>query len=649
MKKCVLYSMLSFALATLCCTSCSNRTISFKGDYPDPVIIEMTDKDGVAYKIEAVEGQVCVWTNDNISPRNIRKAIQKAGGKVVAQIPKYGYYLVEIPMTELHNFMAILSAVEGVEQVYPNMTFEACSADSYVLDTYHPDTTDLAPHGVMVEYAMAEFDNTSFRRAFNIGNKDENSICTSDKKSTSCVNTEFFALDTISHLAGASPIIINMSYGASLPKRFNEEGKRVHYYWRDATKEEKKSYQESYLSITRTKIRNLKPMDGKDFVVVVAAGNTGVKEFDKYVISYLRQNLTPEEIAVVEKHFLFVTADESKRAGKYLKEYNQYKSLVRQHPRNSTYKSNRDKAYRQYDSFNRYSNEMESGHYDPWVTSVDLSDFVYDGKEKRGTSFAAPRAAGMLSSVINETDLSGAEVLAVAKEVTYKYRKLTKETLLEAAKQKKENPDNGYTRFGALLYRLVPDEASGLEKLELRNTVDVKIRVRGTLLNTIARHDDENVIEIDELIEPRATVFVEGFIENECTITSVDAESDPQRSTTNSQTPEQVVRSFLIASVTGDMVTVKACTTSDIYQEAMFEYQQMKHQLSSKNRAKAEQAIRDMNMQTIETGENRVAVKLNRNGRRMSYYLRNNNGKWLIYDYAIGNTHVPKNMRRRYR
>lgn len=111
--------------------------------------------------------------------------------------------------------------------------------------------------------------------------------------------------------------------------------------------------------------------------------------------------------------------------------------------------------------------------------------------------------------------------------------------------------------------------------------------------------------------------------------------------------PEQVAREFFIASACGDMATIRACATPDIYEEAMQEYQELKHQLTPSNRARAEQAYRNIDVQTIEIAENKVVVKLNNNGRRLSYYLSYSNGQWLIYDYAVGNMHVPKNMRRR--
>lgn len=378
----------------------SDKAFAFKGEYPNAVPVDMIDDDGTPYIIEAIEGQVCVWFDEGVSFKTARKSIRLSGGKIVAQIPDKGYYLAKAPTDRVQLFLDKIEREPNVDWAYPNMLSYPCVVNNYILDNFYSNKKDVdtTPHGLVVQKALQEYGSNIPLKPYNIGNKNGRSMCTTKKLGDMCVNSEFFALDSISMLTNNGPIFINMSYGPSLPERKNPNGDSEYYRWNMATKEEKRAYQIGYQKTIKKTIQNLKPLEGKDYVVVVAAGNEGVKSFDEDIITYLRKSLTSEELEVMDKHFLLVTAAEKEKGNRY------------------------------------YSNEMEANHYDPWVTQVDISNFKYKGKKWNGTSFAAPRAAGILSSVANEKNLTGAEVLKYARETTLNSRDhhtLTYESLKE--------------------------------------------------------------------------------------------------------------------------------------------------------------------------------------------------------------------------
>lgn len=439
--------------------SSSDQAYPFEREYPDAVTVELVDDEGVPYTVEAIEGQVCVWFNENVSFRDAKRSIKELGGTIVAQVPDFGYYLVEIPVNNVQEFITNINNVPGIERAFPNMISYACSANAYILDNYFPgmDQTDTTPHGVKVQFALQEYGKNVSLRTFNIGQKNGKNTCKEDKLSTICINTEFFALDTISMLNNDGPIFINMSYGPALPKRETSDGKPEKYYWDSATKKEREKYQFFYINSIQKTIQNLKTLEGKDYIVVIAAGNEGVKFFNENIISYLRKNLHKKDLEIMDRHFLLVTADETNRVEKYKYQMNRAKIKLDEAIFNNKESLEKDWKIKKdkYEFYKTYSNEMEDGHYDPWVTKVDISDFEYKGKERAGTSYAAPRVVGILSSVANEKNITGVEVLELAREVTKRDKVLTKEALLQAANDKKTVSSKEVTIEGVLNMHLL--------------------------------------------------------------------------------------------------------------------------------------------------------------------------------------------------
>lgn len=466
---CVGWVVLTIVLTLLIFKHGSDKAFAFKGEYPDAVVVNMLKEDGIPYTIEAIEGQVCVWFEEGVPYKTAKQSIKVLGGRIVAQIPENGYYLVEVPADKVQIFLKRITKENFVDWAYPNMISYSSAVNNYILDNYYPNMTrknkDTTPHGKVVQKALEEYGLNIPLRSFNIGDKNGKNLCKKELGNV-CVNSEFFALDTISSLYYNSPIFINMSYGPSLPEHIIN-GKTQSYYWDEATDREQSDYQNYYVNALKKTIMNLKPLEGKDYVVVVAAGNEGVKSFAGSIIAYLRKELTDYEKETMDKHFIIVTAGEEKRADYYSgieEDYkNKYDKAVRYNRQDLVvhYDTMWHNAREHVHFIRTYSNEMEIGLYDPWVTKVDISDFKYEGKDWYGTSFAAPRATGILSSVANEMNLTGLEILEFAREVTKRDGELTKEALLETAKNKKKDSSKEITIEGVLRMYLLNSSGGG--------------------------------------------------------------------------------------------------------------------------------------------------------------------------------------------
>lgn len=589
----------------------------FEGVYPPVVEIEITADNGKSYTIEAIEGHVCVWFRDGTSFQTIETSIKQLGGKIVAQIPRNGYFLVEVPKNEVRSFLLRIKATQNVRNAYPNMVYCPNIAYDYVLDNYYPDDRymayDTIPHGEIVEFALTEYGNKSPLKSFNIGTNNGRNLCNDSSLISSdgsvCVNSEVFALDSISQLPNDGPIVINMSYGTPLPKRKDQKDNEK-YYWKDATDNEKSTYKYWYAQMLKGKINHLNPLLDKnlDFIVVVSAGNEGVKEYDEAILSYLRssEGLEPYEREIVDKHFIFVTAGEERRVEWFKNEHEKYKQKYEQILQSgrsdidtTKYRKYVEYLYNESIAYGRYSNEVSAGHYDPWATKVDISDFEHKGWKRRGTSFSAPRASRILSSIINETNLSGADVLKLAREVTRRDGELTHDALLKAAKKYAES----------------------------------------------LRSNQESSQPPKQTPQPTPRPTPRPF-PNPSPNPPVVGESETPSYSYRAKSAEDAVRKMNLALIDHDYSTVRALTTDDLYEEIMMEHYAGMDKLDDTAKRKARAALQNMPAQTIKTGQNTVVVRFKANGGQVDYYVRYEDG-WKCFDYAIGGVHVPRSMRHR--
>lgn len=468
------------------------KDIYFTDNYP-PVAQVTFEQNGYSRSIEAVQGQVMVYFADEVSHREALRAIKKAGGKVVAQIPKAHYYLVSIVVGGESTFMQDVQFHAVTEYVYPNAVSYPCMAKPHVIDNFNTKLENYgASHGKIVKYAIEECGTTAAVSTFDAGIKGTHSL----NRNETIQNLETLLSDN----SRDDALVINLSFGPPL------EGN----YWDEASSSAKKEYISDYINEIVEYLKLIKEYDDKDFVIVKAAGNEGVKMFGKELIAPLYKALEKEHLSdIMTHHFLLVTAEDTRE------------QLVCPTDKACTMKE----AVNYYE---RYSNEMEKGRSHSWVTKVDISDFKYNEQDVPGTSIASPRAACFISSVANSKDMKVTEVLKYVRKATKQAPDhiLTKELLEKAIEEEKnkENTEGGYKKNGCLKYRLVKDNSTDMERLELHNTCDEDISVTGYLLNKIAPHGGDNTLDFETVVHAKGTEYVDGFVENECTITSVEKE-----------------------------------------------------------------------------------------------------------------------------
>lgn len=497
------------------------KDVYFTGNYP-PVAQVTFEQNGYSRSIEAVQGQVMVYFADEVSHREALRAIKKAGGKVVAQIPKAHYYLVGTDVGGESMFMQEVQFHAATEYVYPNAVSYPCMAKPHVIDNFNTKLENYgASHGKIVKYAIEECGTTAAVSTFDAGIKGTRYM----NNNMVIQNLE----EVLSDNTHESAHVINLSFGPSLI------GKN---YWNNASVSAKKEYVVDYINDIVKYIELTKVHNDKDFVIVIAAGNEGVKSFGKEIIVPLYDSLKKKNLVdIMNRHFLLVAAEDTREGWTC--------------PTNDS--CTWEEAVKYY--YNEYSNELEKGRSHPWVTKVDISDFKYKGKDMPGTSFASPRAACFISSVANSKDMEVTEVLKYVRKATKQSPDhiLTQELLEKVIEEEKnkENTESDYKKKGCLKYRLVKDTSTDKERLELRNTCDEDIRVIGYLLNKIAPHEGDNTLDFETVVRAKGTEYVDGFVENECTITSVEKVEKKTSKPTNSTDPTSKQGNSIPASLVG--------------------------------------------------------------------------------------------------
>lgn len=451
-----------------------------------PALVNFT-VDGENYSVEAIPGEIVIVFDDDVSYYKAKRIIRKCGGKIIAQIPEIQYYVASVDFGEEDAF--IRQVRDQVDNLYisPNIVSTFCMARPMVIDNFrHVDSDYNATHGQMVQY--------SFKK----GSGSNTSI---DTFNASIKNSEYIGVYSVcSHLhtilkemsKDNSPII-NLSMGPGLA--FHDR------YWDDAPVLTKKLYRfQSFLEIYEL-LWIVRKYDDRDFVIIKSLGNEGVKDYEKEILQPLLDNLSGSEKDILDRHFLLVAAKD--------------------------------------DYYTTYSNEMAPGTYNSLITTADISDMRFNRRRMHGTSFSSPRVAGYISKIMNDYDISAVEALQYAKQATkqdpnhllsYKdYDNIVKQ---EVKQVQKHNPnengvtsskyENEYHINGCLKYRLVKDNSTDVERLELRNTCDEDIRVTGYLLNKVALHGGDNTLDFDEIVTANRPKYIDGFVENKCTITSVE-------------------------------------------------------------------------------------------------------------------------------
>lgn len=126
---------------------------------------------------------------------------------------------------------------------------------------------------------------------------------------------------------------------------------------------------------------------------------------------------------------------------------------------------------------------------------------------------------------------------------------IDKATLQVEQQTNSTSEQNDYKYFGVLAYRLV-SMVDDFETLELVNTSDKDIRVVGYLQNAIASRDGDNRLDFDIIITANQTRYVNGYIANECVISSVEnyeeeVNKDQSGSVQTSNMPDEYVEQYV--------------------------------------------------------------------------------------------------------
>jgi len=433
-------------------------------DGPEPTIATVTlEENGVSYDVEAAEGQVIVIFEESVSHRKAVKILKNNNATIVAQIPDVQYYLVEVPAGKEAQFFSQLKKYPEIDYVYPNIIDEVCSVEPYVLDNF-----SCSDHGKRVMDMMGNSTLDFVKIDLGI-----------DKRHVS--GDEQALILSLANLRDDGSAVLNMSFGPSRSKNVFRKQEEI-----------MKSYRKAYIEELKGYVDIAKRFDDKDFVIVKSTGNQGVKNLEDG-IDELINLLDSEERAVFERHFILVSA----------KDDNKFTNMAGDYP-----------------------NDVSLGKYNKMVTKVDISDMTAQDAHWSGTSFSSPRAAGFITTVANSNNMKVTDVLEYVRKATKKAPDhiLTQELLEKVIEEetKKDNSESEYKSYGCLKYRLIKNNELEDERLELRNTCDEDIRVTGYLLNTIAPHGGENTIDFETIIRADRTEYVDGFLENECTIKSVE-------------------------------------------------------------------------------------------------------------------------------
>jgi len=383
------------------------RDILFTGEYPPVKTITYTEN-GESYDIEAVSGHVLMFFTDGTSHSKSKKLIEQYGGKIIEQMPKYDYYLVEVSAGAENSFITQMRQEQSVEYVflntvsYPNAVYiidHFNGEDSHgkkVRDVYEKnrasgsknniyEMSGSATLGESVEYSISNFMEIGGDYAI------ANATC---KR----------LLQIMDNADETELVLINRSLGFSLfPKRT---------LYSDVSTSKQKSYRKSYeLGLEKFASCFMKiEKNGKtNFLLLNASGNEGVYNLDVLVLNEL---LNTKKADILQRHLILVNA---------VDDWNKKSKGIRYS--NNTLKKN------------------------DLTTTIDISDPTIES----GTSFAAPKLLGWIDKITNEYDcLNAQDVLQIIRKVTpvnskqaLNYNDLEKEAkniaINKGCEQEKEN------------------------------------------------------------------------------------------------------------------------------------------------------------------------------------------------------------------
>ena len=149
----------SIIVAIFTFVSCNNSSndFYFEGEYPPVKAITITE-DGKEYNIEAVSGHVLIYFQEYVSYSEIKKLIKQYGGKIIEQMPKFDYYLVEVTEGAESSFILQMQQEPSVEYVFLNTVSSAQSV--HIIDGFYDGDCPKMNHGNEVRKTFERFRST---------------------------------------------------------------------------------------------------------------------------------------------------------------------------------------------------------------------------------------------------------------------------------------------------------------------------------------------------------------------------------------------------------------------------------------------------------------------------------------------------------
>ena len=364
----------------------NNNNSSSKGKTEEePLVIRnvQLQEDGETYSVPAVEGQLMIMFDEDMSHEESTKILEEKGLSIISSIPELNYYLIQVPVGEEGQYFSQLNDNNLVDYVYPNMIEYFCSASAYALDDYK--YTD---HGRRVSKMLTGCDSMMDKAGCdplvnleekNVAFKDANNELKADTwKKTEALDSILFSHSTLPASSNGK-VVINLSIGTALYNKYRKY-ERVLWNDDDVTESNRKSYVKRYISRLKELINLVKKYDKVDFVIVNSAGNEGMKQLET-IIDELIYELNLEDRKVFEQHFILVSAK---------------------------------------DDYGLVDYPTDVSRYHKMVSKVDISDVTRQDTAWRGTSYSSPRLAGYIYKLAVKYDLPATTVLRFVRSATEK-------------------------------------------------------------------------------------------------------------------------------------------------------------------------------------------------------------------------------------
>ena len=364
----------------------NNNNSSSKGKTEEePLVIRnvQLQEDGETYSVPAVEGQLMIMFDEDMSHEESTKILEEKGLSIISSIPELNYYLIQVPVGEEGQYFSQLNDNNLVDYVYPNMIEYFCSASAYALDDYK--YTD---HGRRVSKMLTGCDSMMDKAGCdplvnleekNVAFKDANNELKSDTwKKTEALDSILFSHSTLPASSNGK-VVINLSIGTALYNKYRKY-ERVLWNDDDVTESNRKSYVKRYISRLKELINLVKKYDKVDFVIVNSAGNEGMKQLET-IIDELIYELNLEDRKVFEQHFILVSAKDDYTPADYPNDVSKYHKMV---------------------------------------SKVDISDMTRQDTAWAGTSYSSPRLAGYIYKLAEKYDLPATTVLRFVRSATEK-------------------------------------------------------------------------------------------------------------------------------------------------------------------------------------------------------------------------------------